>query len=248
MSSRNPQFAPRVFRSGPFSIDLDNRELLRDERAVPLAPKVFDTLAVLVANAGRIVSKEELMREVWPDTIVEEANLTQNVFTLRRALADAEQRTYIETVPRRGYRFVVPVEAPGQSVVIEERRVATVVTEEEEVTVTTAVPARRLLGAAGVAAAVIVTALSLVFAGRGLERRADRLDRMQLRLVTTAGTALDAAISPDGRFVAYVSRENGGNVIRLRQLASTSSVVTFPERSTPSTDCPSHRTGSSCTT
>lgn len=96
---------------GPFRIDLGNRLLLRGEEPVPLTPKAFDTLLALVERRGRVVAKAELLDAVWPDTFVEEATLTQNVYTLRKALAgggDDGQR-YIVTLPRRGYRFVAKV-------------------------------------------------------------------------------------------------------------------------------------------
>jgi DNA-binding winged helix-turn-helix (wHTH) protein/TolB-like protein/Tfp pilus assembly protein PilF len=90
------------YEFGPFSIDTQERILLRDGERVPLKPKVYETLIVLIKNSGRVVEKEELMKQVWPDTFVEENNLTGNIFALRRAFGEYE---YIETVPRRGYRF-----------------------------------------------------------------------------------------------------------------------------------------------
>ena len=69
-----------------FRIDAMKRRLLREGQPVPLATKAFDTLIVLVENRGRVVDKDELMKKVWPDSFVEEANLTQNIFTLRKAL------------------------------------------------------------------------------------------------------------------------------------------------------------------
>ena len=79
---------------------------------IPLRLKVFDTLRVLVENAGRLVTKQELLDTVWPETTVEENNLNHNVSVLRRALGDrATGQQYIETVPRVGYRFVARVDA-----------------------------------------------------------------------------------------------------------------------------------------
>ena len=92
---------------GPFSIDVGERVLRRDGRPVPLTPKAFDVLAALVEQPGRVISKEELLQKVWADTFVEESNLAYNVFALRKALGDtAENGQYIETVPKRGYRFI----------------------------------------------------------------------------------------------------------------------------------------------
>src|SRR6266545_1208271 len=100
-----------IFQFKDFRIDIDQRVLLRDGVPVALAPKVFDTLLALVENHGRIVLKEELMKRLWPDTFVEEANLTFNIQQLRKSLGDnARNPTYIETVARRGYRFIAKLE------------------------------------------------------------------------------------------------------------------------------------------
>jgi DNA-binding winged helix-turn-helix (wHTH) protein/TolB-like protein/Tfp pilus assembly protein PilF len=95
-----------LYEFGPFTLDTSERILLRDKRRIPLKPKVYDTLVVLISNSGRVVEKEELMKEVWPNTFVEENNLTGNIFALRRAFGEHE---YIETIPRRGYRFTAEV-------------------------------------------------------------------------------------------------------------------------------------------
>ena len=93
-----------------FRFDVDQRVLTRAGKAVSLTPKATDILILLLRNAGQLVEKDELMKEVWPNTFVEEANVTQNIFTLRRALGETESgRRYIETVARRGYRFIADV-------------------------------------------------------------------------------------------------------------------------------------------
>jgi DNA-binding winged helix-turn-helix (wHTH) protein/predicted negative regulator of RcsB-dependent stress response len=96
--------AGNLFQFGPFCLDARERVLLRDGRLVPLAPKAVSTLLVLVRNMGHVVEKDVLMAEVWPHEYVEEGNLAQHVFMLRRALGDNPR--YIETIPRRGYRFL----------------------------------------------------------------------------------------------------------------------------------------------
>jgi len=101
----------QLYEFGPFRLDIDERLLMRDGRMAPLPPKVFDTLLVLVENSGRVVSKDELMQSLWPDTFVEESNLTQNISQLRRALSEGTAGAqYIETIPKRGYRFVANVQ------------------------------------------------------------------------------------------------------------------------------------------
>ena len=99
------------YQFGEFTLDTDQRVLVREGKPVALTPKVYDTLLILVENNGRIVEKEELMNRLWPDTFVEESNLTFNIKQLRKSLGDdARQPVYIETVARRGYRFIANVE------------------------------------------------------------------------------------------------------------------------------------------
>jgi len=100
-----------AYRFGPFHLDVRERRLSRGYDVIPLRLKVFETLRLLVENAGRLVTKQELLDTVWPETTVEENNLNHNVSVLRKALGErATGQQYIETVPRVGYRFVVPVE------------------------------------------------------------------------------------------------------------------------------------------
>ncbi len=105
------------YEFGPFRIDKMRRRLLRDGAIVPLTPKAFDTLFVLIEHGGQIVEKTELMEKVWPGVAVEENNLTQNISALRKALGEKrEEPSYILTAPGIGYRFIAPVhESSDQS-------------------------------------------------------------------------------------------------------------------------------------
>lgn len=99
-----------TYEFGPYRLNVSNRLLTRSGETVSLTPKAADILALLVMNAGQLVEKNDLLKQVWPDTFVEESNLTQNIFALRRALGDERAGPkYIETVTRRGYRFVASV-------------------------------------------------------------------------------------------------------------------------------------------
>lgn len=103
--------AKHFYAFGPFRIDSQERILRREGQPVSLTPKAIDILLVLIESAERLVDKDQLMKQVWPDAFVEEGNLTKNIFVLRKALGSAEDgREYIETVPRRGYRFSSRVE------------------------------------------------------------------------------------------------------------------------------------------
>ena len=100
----------RIYGFGPFTLNGAERTLLHAGRTVHLTPKVLDTLLILVERRGQLVRKDELMEALWPDSYVEERNLTQNIFLLRKALGGGEPgRQYIYTVPKVGYRFTAEV-------------------------------------------------------------------------------------------------------------------------------------------
>jgi Tol biopolymer transport system component/DNA-binding winged helix-turn-helix (wHTH) protein len=108
----NNENTVRCFNFGNFTLDVEKRLLLRDGEPVPLTPKAFDTLALLVRRSGHVVSKDELLEEIWADAFVEESTIAQNVFTLRKALGqNPAEKQFIETVPKHGYRFIADVTA-----------------------------------------------------------------------------------------------------------------------------------------
>jgi len=127
-----------LYEFGPFRLEPSERLLLRAGESVSLPPKAFETLLLMVQNSGHVLSKDELMRSLWPNTFVEENNLTQHISTLRRALGEgAGENGYIETVPKLGYRFAVPVReipANGDAELLVRRHTRTriVVREQEE--------------------------------------------------------------------------------------------------------------------
>jgi len=99
-----------LYRFGAFQLEPAERRLLRDGEPVSLTPKAFDTLVVLVGRAGHLVEKEELMKALWPDSFVEDANLAQHIWTLRKTLGETQNgKQFIETVARKGFRFTAPV-------------------------------------------------------------------------------------------------------------------------------------------
>jgi DNA-binding winged helix-turn-helix (wHTH) protein/class 3 adenylate cyclase len=132
------------YQFGPFTLDTAERALLRDGSLVPLTPKAYETLLALVQNHGRVLEKEEIMRAVWPDTFVEEANLAVNISSLRKALGPKPDGShYIETVPRRGYRFTAQpreVIEEADEIILRERVRARVVVEEEDETAQKSLP------------------------------------------------------------------------------------------------------------
>lgn len=99
-----------TYQFGPFRLSVIERQLFRGETPISLTPKVFETLVVLVEQAGRLVHKDEFLSRIWPDTVVEEVGLAHNISQLRRVLGDGRHAPrFIQTVPKRGYRFVAPI-------------------------------------------------------------------------------------------------------------------------------------------
>lgn len=170
------------YEFGRFRVKSDDRLLLRDEALVPLTPKAFDILLALLEHDGRIVPKDDLMKKVWPNTFVEEGNLTQNVSLLRKALGEsANSSQFIETVPRRGYRFVAPVtrtngngehssEVPGELPAPVSAPAPSQFSPERELetrNLKLETPSRRLPAVALTAAAVLLTVVGIAyFSGR----------------------------------------------------------------------------------
>ena len=204
----------RFYEFDRFRIDTKRRLLTRDGEPIVLKAKALDTLVLLVQHAGRLLEKEELMNRLWPDTAVEEANLTQNIFEVRKALGEVpgEQR-FIATVARRGYRFVADVRAIGDEASAHDDLAA----GDRHSKAPLVGPQgfdRRTVIYAGVAAIV----LSLL--GTGLYVASSRPVpvvagtsssplRNLTRLTYGPGLQTDVSWSPDGRRVAYAWNRDG---------------------------------------
>jgi eukaryotic-like serine/threonine-protein kinase len=212
----------RKYQFGPFLIDFRERLLQRDGQPVAVTPKAFNVLAALVEQPGRLLSKDELLHTVWPDTFVEESNLAYNVFALRKALGDAaESGLYIETVPKRGYRFTAavtpvgsepaapPVPTPakrGSEPFAGEARPPSP-TKVEDTVADGAVPRRAPAGAFRriwplAAATALVLALTLylpAWSGRAWRNAEPR----PVLLTSLAGVVSSPSLSPDGRYVVF---------------------------------------------
>ncbi len=174
-----------LFEFGPFRLDPRRRRLWRDGSEVQLSPKTVDVLAMLVRNGGTLVDKRDMLDELWPETFVEEANLSVHVSTLRKALGDRpDGGRYIETVPRRGYRFSADVrevadigDAEFCSVVLEEREHTEVLVEELGASRTLTRPAPLIavavvIGVVAIAGAVFVIGRQTGPVARGSGRSA----------------------------------------------------------------------------
>jgi DNA-binding winged helix-turn-helix (wHTH) protein/TolB-like protein/Tfp pilus assembly protein PilF len=125
----------QLYAFGPFRLDPANRLLLRDGKPVSMAAKTYETLLVLIRNQGKVLSKDELLEAIWPDTVVEEANLAVNISSLRKALGESpSEHKYIVTIPGRGYQFVAQVLEWGEDepLVVERYTITEAVIEEQE--------------------------------------------------------------------------------------------------------------------
>jgi DNA-binding winged helix-turn-helix (wHTH) protein/Tol biopolymer transport system component len=204
------------YEFGPFRLDVAEQRLLRDGHPVPLTPKVFAVLRVLVQHGGHLVEKDALLQEVWPDSFVEEGALSRSVSVLRKALGEkAAGAEYIETVPKRGYRFVAPVTVPVADQplpgVPPMRRAAT---------------AWRAVGPA----AAVLTFVVLVFAVLGVDssnRRGPPAIAPAHRQVTSTGTARAPAISPDGMRMAYVSEASPDKTLMVQDVEHGQAFAVF---------------------
>jgi DNA-binding winged helix-turn-helix (wHTH) protein/tetratricopeptide (TPR) repeat protein len=133
----------QFYEFGPYRIDPDHRQLTRESKPVPLQPKAFDLLLVLVLNSERLVPKDDLMKAVWPGTFVEESNLAQNISVLRKTLGDTVgENRYVVTVPGRGYRFAEKVQVVDEGgtvteeedkLIVESHTRSRLVVEEQQV-------------------------------------------------------------------------------------------------------------------
>jgi DNA-binding winged helix-turn-helix (wHTH) protein/TolB-like protein len=163
-----------LYEFGPFRLDVRERLLLRDEESVSLTPKALDLLLALVEHHGHLLEKDELLKRVWPDTFVEEANLSYNISLIRKALGDGDNgQKFIETVPKRGYRFVAVVRKIGA----EQAEIGEEAVEEELAASRRAEKSsgqRRLLTAIGGVVAIIalMAAVSYFRRGQGTETTA----------------------------------------------------------------------------
>jgi eukaryotic-like serine/threonine-protein kinase len=216
------------YRFGEFIVDTDQKVLLRQDKELPLTPKLFETLLILVENSGRIVQKEQFMERLWPHTFVEEANLTSNIQQLRKSLGDnARQPQYIETVTKRGYRFIADVQRvqtphngahnSASPVDTSPPAIAAMVTARKRI--------RRKTVIALVTAAVVVVFGGFVFwrsSKTSSKNLGDLVANLPLKIerLTASGQSRSAAISPDGKSVAYTQMFEGRYSIWLRQLTT----------------------------
>jgi Tol biopolymer transport system component/DNA-binding winged helix-turn-helix (wHTH) protein len=222
-----------VFQFADFEVDPKSRVLLRNGEAVTLTPKVFETLLAFVEHAGETLSKEDLMNLIWPDSFVEESNLTQNVAVLRKALGENSRlHKYIVTVPGKGYRFVPEVldirdngsESGDRHVEVSGSEI-----EDDETLAPTAQFAQRkgsarrsaVIGlAATVLLCVAAAVVYFVFPIRGTEAPTVLRTR---QITSFSGLDLYPIFSPSGSSIAFSSNKSGAFEIYVKQLIAGAS-------------------------
>jgi Tol biopolymer transport system component/DNA-binding winged helix-turn-helix (wHTH) protein len=249
-AAKQPGTDARFYDFGPFRVDAVSRLLIRDAEIVPVTSKVFDVLLMFVSNTGRMFDKDEMMKRLWPDSFVEEGNLTRNVSMLRKALGESpHEHQYIVTVPGRGYRFVASVRAIADenlNLITYERASLKVVVEEEHAVSEVeepqakpmAVPAvatrlgiklRRRLLIPLIAISFVLTAAAGIYLIRKSKPESPLAFRqITMTSLTSTGDVYAPVISPDGKYLAYCSLEYGLAGLRVRQVATGSVVQVVP--------------------
>lgn len=216
--------AKPFYTFGQFRLDPVEKVLTRDDRTISLTPKVFDTLFFLVQNAGRTVEKDELISSVWSERFVQENNLTFNIKMLRKALEDsATEPQYIETVPKRGYRFIAKVEkVTGGS--------APPVTQETVGGGVVTKPKRGYVALAATATIFVIGMIALgAWYGKFLSTGPPILNNsFSAEKLTTSGKTIVSSISPDGKTIVYSSETGGKQALWLRQLDSGENIEIVP--------------------
>jgi DNA-binding winged helix-turn-helix (wHTH) protein/TolB-like protein len=177
-----------LYEFGLFRLEARERRLLKDRKPIALQPKVFDTLRLLVENAGHVVTKGELMTALWPEIAVEEGNLTKNIWLIRKALGETEgENRYIETVPKAGYRFVAAVrrvaESPPTAAIPAAAKPSLV---DRETTPAPIVALERKSRRGGAIAAVVILAVLLVPGILWMRKRIVGVRRTSSTLVSAA--------------------------------------------------------------
>ncbi|PWT91883.1 MAG: hypothetical protein C5B55_07340 [Blastocatellia bacterium] len=236
MKAFKTEHSPQYYAFDSFVVDAGKSVLLREGESVQLTPKAFEILLVLVQNPGRVLKKEELLEQVWPDAFVEENNLPRNISSLRKALGEGPaEHKYIVTLPGQGYRFVADVRefdnsnsVPGpHSVPVSIPQPNPRLAIPESVATSSAPEARRsmLSLVIGSVLLVLILASSAYFALQRWSRPTQpMLQRKLWQLTFEPGLESDPSWSPDGRFIAYSSDQSGNFDIWVRSVGEGNSV------------------------
>ena len=229
-----------LYEFGPFRLDAAQRLLLHKDRPIPLQPKAFETLLVLVRNSERVVLKDELLNAVWADTFVQESNLTQNIFVLRKALGEHDgERRYIITVPGRGYRFAekVRILPEAEEGATEDQPASPLVDAGESLPGATervweTGPSRKKIFASAIAALVVVLVLAMAGFGYLRSHRTPKLtDRDTVVLGDFANTTGDPVFDGTMRQGLSIQLEQSPflNLLSEQRLGQTLALMALPK-------------------
>ena len=236
------QVSTRLYEFGAFRLDASERVLWRGEEMIVLPSKVFDTLWMLVKEEGRVVSKSELMETIWADAFVEESNVSQNIYTLRRTLGvDELGRQFIETVPRRGYRFAVPVRLleetsngglsanNSQAISAAQTALATPsAPSEKEVRPRSALRYAIFAGLGILILSGVGFGVYQFVKRRGGNEKIAPIEQVRFQRLTDSGDVVYPTISPNGELLAYVRHEEEQGSVWVKQIATGRTLQILP--------------------
>ena len=215
-----------------FEFDAAHRKLLRDGKPLALYAKTFDLLTFLLENNGRVVSKDEILDAVWAGHFVEEANLSVQISALRKALGEKPGAPrFLLTVPGKGYKFIADIQNDVEEIIVEKHKISRFLIEREEIkeekTSSLANVTWSKLAAVG-GFAVLLAAAFGGFQYFNLKKANIPFEKINLTRLTNSGKVSDAAISPDGKYIAYVLGESEGNSLWMQQVGTASNVRLLP--------------------
>jgi Tol biopolymer transport system component/DNA-binding winged helix-turn-helix (wHTH) protein len=223
----------RDYRFGDYQLAAAERVLRRNGEIVPLPLKSLEVLLVLVGQHGRVVSKEELMEQVWPDSHVEEANLARHIYTLRRTLVESAKEAggenqYIRTLPGRGYRFVMDVQSESLTAGEGDERL---IVEKDEAPAqprrsVVRLAYRTLIALIALGAMVLLAALII-----GWRRGIELPPEPDIRRLPNTGDLRDAVVSPDGKYIAKVVKNKDQHGLWVHLIADGSERQIVPSAS-----------------
>jgi Tol biopolymer transport system component/DNA-binding winged helix-turn-helix (wHTH) protein len=230
-----------------FRLDIEKQQLLKNGQTVQLTPKAFHILLLLVQNSGQTTKKEDIFNQLWADSFVEEANLTQHIYVLRKVLGETPLgHPYIETVPKQGYRFTVqPEQISIQKEQFNQEPISSdsdiddltidkngssLITDKTERTISVK---RHKAGAIFALVLFLITLTGISYGIYKLTAKEKKsafisLQSAKFSRLTNTGKVVGVSISPDGKYIAHVIEDGGEQSLWIRQTATTSNVQIVP--------------------